>query len=99
MIEIHQSNEFSTWMMRLKDLHAKSKILQRLDRIERGNFGDNKSVSGNIFELRIDAGPGYRVYFIRQGRFVVVLLAGGTKRTQDKDILRAISIAKTWDQS
>jgi putative addiction module killer protein len=72
---------------------AKVRIADRIDRLALGNAGDTKSFSG-ISEMRIDYGPGYRVYFTRRGPLVIVLLCGGDKRTQDKDIKRAIAMAK-----
>jgi putative addiction module killer protein len=74
---------------------ARTRILLRIRRLSLGNFGDVKPVGGGVSELRIDYGPGYRVYFIRKGQTVVVLLAGGDKKTQAHDIVKAIELSKT----
>lgn len=96
MIDIIQSTTFKHWLSGLKDRHAAMRIHARIDRIGLGNFGDAKPVRDGIFEMRIDYGPGYRIYFMRRGMVVVVLLAGGNKNTQNADISRAIAIAKEW---
>lgn len=80
---------FAEWLTSMKDSRAVATIRARLNRIRLGNFGDCKSVGGGVEELRIDFGPGYRIYYGREGPLVVVLLCGGDKRTQSKDILRA----------
>jgi len=74
------------------------RINARLRRVSEGNLGDAKALREGVSELRIDYGPGYRVYFMRRGPVVIVLLAGGDKRTQDADIARAIEIAKEWKE-
>lgn len=96
MIEIIQSETFKSWLSTLKDQRATARIQMRLDRLALGNPGDVKPVREGLSEMRIDYGPGYRVYFLRRGPLVVVLLAGGDKRTQDADIERAVAIAKEW---
>jgi putative addiction module killer protein len=97
MIEIRKSDTYERWFRKLKDRHAQARINARLRRIEEsGNFGDAKPVREGIGEIRIDHGPGYRIYFMRQGTIWVVLLAGGDKSTQDADIDVAIRIAKDW---
>ena len=80
---------FELWMNQLRDKRAKAKILIRLDRVALGNLGDIKSVGERVSELRIDEGKGYRVYFGRQGNKVIVLLCGGDKSSQQKDIKQA----------
>ena len=80
---------FSDWLGGLKDLRAVGTVRARLNRIRLGNFGDCKSVGGGVEELRIDFGPGYRIYYGRDGALVVILLCGGTKGTQARDILRS----------
>lgn len=87
--EVRQTKEFSKWLKKLKDAVAKIAILRRLDRMKEGNFGDSKSVSGGVFELRIDVGKGYRVYFTNKNNRIVFLLVGGDKSTQDEDIKTA----------
>lgn len=94
MIEICETDEYSTWFRRLRDRQAKTLILARIRRMSLGNPGDAKSVGGGISELRVDHGPGYRVYFTRRGQQLVVLLAGGDKLTQDRDIRLARALAK-----
>lgn len=77
---------FEDWLEDLKDKKAVARVLARLARVRQGNLGDCKSVGGGVSELRVDYGPGYRVYFGQKGRTLVVLLCGGDKRTQDHDI-------------
>jgi putative addiction module killer protein len=97
MIEIRKSETYERWFRKLKNRHAQVRINARLRRIEEsGNFGDAKPVREGISEIRIDHGPGYRIYFMRRGAIWVVLLAGGDKSTQDADIKAAIEIAKDW---
>jgi putative addiction module killer protein len=94
MIEVRQTQEFRDWLHKLRDARARLKITERLLRVEGGNFGDVEPVGEGVSELRIDYGPGYRVYFVRRGRVVVVILCGGDKRTQTKDIKRAKAMAR-----
>ena len=89
MIEVRQTGEFSRWLHRLKDAQAVARVVVRIRRAELGNLGDCRSVGGGVMEMRVDYGPGYRVYFARQGDAIVVLLCGGDKRTQARDINRA----------
>ena len=84
-----RATPFSDWLASLKDARAVGIVRARLNRIRLGNFGDCKSVGGGVEELRIDFGPGYRVYYGREGSLVVILLCGGSKGTQARDILRA----------
>ena len=92
-IQIYQTKEkdspFETWLDKLNDINAKARLLQRIDRIELGNFGDCEPVGDGVHELRIDYGPGYRIYFGNDGKQLVILLCGGTKRRQEKDIKKA----------
>jgi putative addiction module killer protein len=83
---------FTQWLSDLPDRHARARILARLERLEAGNFGDAKFLRDGVSELRIDWGPGYRVYFGRDGRTVIVLLCGGDKRKQDADIRKAVEL-------
>lgn len=92
-IEVRYSAEFGQWLNRLRDANAYARIVQRIRRLERGNPGDVKSVGGGLHELRIDHGPGYRVYFVYEGSAVVILLCGGDKGTQDRDIKWARELA------
>jgi putative addiction module killer protein len=86
---IRQTVTFARWLDGLKDLSGRSAILQRLVRLQRGLLGDAKALGGGLHELRIDRGPGYRLYFTRQGEVVIVLLCGGDKSSQNRDIARA----------
>lgn len=81
---------YQEWVDSLKDNKARIRILRRVDRIALGNFGDHKACRDGIFELRIDYGPGYRIYYFKDGQDVVLLLCGGDKRTQSRDIERAV---------
>jgi putative addiction module killer protein len=92
--EIRQSPEFKAWLARLKDKLARAIILRRLDRIAMGNFGDAKPVGDGVSEFRIDHGPGYRVYFVRRGETLIVLLCAGDKGSQARDIARARVLAQ-----
>ena len=93
MIVIHKTANFEKWFTRLKDANAKYIIARRLTRIESGNLGDVKSVGGAVSELRIDYGAGYRIYFTRRGKELIVLLAGGDKSSQSRDIKKAQELA------
>lgn len=95
VIEIRQTEEYSLWFERLRDRVAKTRILIRIRRVALGNIGDVKPVGEGVSELRINYGAGYRVYFVQKGKTLVVLLAGGDKRTQQRDIQKAIIISKT----
>jgi putative addiction module killer protein len=94
VVEVRKTKIFANWLDGLRDARAKARILVRLRRLSLGNFGDWKSVGDGVSELRIDYGPGYRVYLTRQGNSVVILLAGGTKKSQSRDIKRAILLAQ-----
>jgi putative addiction module killer protein len=94
MIEVRLSAEFRKWLNGLRDANAYARIVQRIRRLERGNPGDVKSVGGGLHEMRIDYGPGYRVYFVHQGPTVVILLCGGGKDTQHRDIKRARDLVR-----
>ena len=86
------------WLDDLRDLRARIAILRRIDRVELGNFGDHKSVGGGVSELRVDVGPGYRVYYAQAGNTLVLLLLGGDKRSQQSDIERAITCWNDWQR-
>lgn len=95
---IRKTEVFSKWLDGLKDIRARARILVRVQRLEAGNAGDVKSVASGVSEMRIDYGPGYRVYFCQQGHEIVILLAGGTKRTQSTDIKRAIHLSENLEE-
>jgi putative addiction module killer protein len=90
---VHRTEAFSTWLRRLKDPNALARIVARIRRMEQGNVGDVRSVGKGVMEMRIDHGPGYRVYYVHRGAAVVLLLCGGDKRTQVRDISRAQALA------
>ncbi len=94
MIEIRKTDTFAKWIDGLRDIRARARILVRIERLSLGNPGDVKPVGEGVSEMRIDYGPGYRVYFKKIGQTVVVLLAGGDKRTQAKDIKSALRLAQ-----
>ena len=93
MIEIRQTPIFAEWLRGLRDMQGRARIQMRLDRIERGLFGDVKPVGAGVSELRIDYGPGYRIYFVQRGPVMLILLNGGDKGTQSHDISAAKSMA------
>lgn len=99
MIEIRQSEKFATWMDGLRDERARAKITVRLRRLSLGNPGDVKPVGEGVGEMRIDCGPGYRLYFVGRGAHVIVLLCGGDKTTQARDIEDAKAMAKSLKES
>jgi putative addiction module killer protein len=94
MIEISQTDTYINWFESLRDRQARARIDIRIRRLSVGNPGDVKPVGQGISELRIDYGPGYRVYFIQTGETLIILLAGGDKRTQARDIKTAITLAQ-----
>lgn len=94
MIEIRKTDIFARWIDGLDDIRARARILVRIERLAAGNPGDAKPVGEGVSELRIDYGPGYRVYYKKQGRKVVILLAGGDKRSQTRDIKTALRLAR-----
>jgi len=96
MIEILRSNIFDRWLSGLRDRRAVVRIAARLDRLAAGNPGDAQPVGDGISELLVNYGPGYRVYFIQKGRVLIVLLCGGDKSTQDRDIRQAKVLASEW---
>ena len=96
MLVIHKTDHFIKWLRGLRDVRAIARIQIRIDRLVLGNPGDVKSVGSGVSELRIDYGPGYRVYFFKRGETYVLLLCGGDKHTQDNDIDAAKKLAKEW---
>ena len=94
MIEIRKTETFERWFMGLRDRNAVARIKSRIDRLQLGLLGDARSVGEGVSEMRIDYGPGYRVYFVQRGTKVTILLAGGDKRTQPRDIEKAIELAR-----
>jgi len=94
MIQVQQTEAYAKWFSGLRDRVARARIDVRIRRLSLGNPGDAKRVGDGVSELRVDHGPGYRKYFIQRGEVVIVLLAGGDKSTQDKDIRTAKALAK-----
>jgi putative addiction module killer protein len=94
MRSIQTTDIFDAWMDGLKDRQALLRIQIRIDRAEQGNFGDVKPVAEGVSEMRVDFGPGYRIYFTQRGFEIVILLAGGNKATQAKDIKTALQLAR-----
>ena len=94
MIEVRKTGTFAKWLDNLSDIQARARVLARIDRLADGNPGDVKSVGAGVLEMRIDYGPGYRVYYVMRGRELIVLLAGGDKDTQPRDIRTASRLAQ-----
>jgi putative addiction module killer protein len=93
MVEVRETDVFSRWFKSLRDVKAQARIQTRINRLTIGLLGDVKFFGG-IGELRIDYGPGYRIYFVQRGNELIILLSGGDKGTQERDIKRAIDMAK-----
>jgi putative addiction module killer protein len=94
MIEVRKTDTFAKWIDGLQDIHTRARILVRIERLAGGNPGDVKPVGEGVSELRIDYGPGYRVYFKKIGQKVILLLAGGDKKSQSRDIKTALSLSR-----
>ena len=93
MIEVRQTERFAKWFVRLRDRSTRARIQARIDRARFGNLGDVKSVRRGVSEMRVEVGPGYRLYFTRRGDTLIFLLCGGDKSSQSKDIREAIALA------
>ena len=98
MTTVLRTSQFDRWLARLKDNRGKARILHRVRAAERGNVGDCKALGNGVFELRIHSGPGYRVYCARKGEMTIVLLCGGTKSGQRRDIAVATQLARALKQ-
>jgi putative addiction module killer protein len=98
MIEVRESEIYRAWFARLRDARARSRILVRIRRLSLGNAGDTKPVGEGVSEIRIDYGPGYRIYYRHVGAVVVILLCGGTKSSQDTDIKEAKRMARQLER-
>ena len=94
MFEVRKTEGYAKWLDSLQDARARARVLVRIERLAAGNPGDVRPVGEGVSELRIDYGPGYRVYYKKQGRRIVVLLAGGDKRTQSDDVKTALRLAR-----
>ena len=88
-VSVLQTDEFRDWLDRLRDERAKAQIAARIRRMEQENPGDVRALGGGLIEMRIDFGPGYRIYWVRRGRSIILLLCGGDKRSQQRDITKA----------
>lgn len=93
MIEVRQTAAYKDWFAGLRDMQAKARILRRIERAQAGNLGDHKRFDG-LLEMRIDYGPGYRLYAVQQGEILIILLCGGDKASQQRDIKLAAKMAK-----
>lgn len=95
MITVKQTGEFTAWLNALKDVQGKTRILSRIGRLAAGNPGEHRNLKGGVSELKIDVGPGYRVYYTQIGKVIIVLICGGDKSTQKTDIKAAIAKVAT----
>ena len=98
MYSVRQTDEFEGWLTRLRDAGAKASILARIESAKAGNLGDTRRVARGVGELRIHVGPGYRVYFTRRGDSIILLLCGGPKKSQRRDIKRAVKLLAKLNQ-
>ena len=98
MTEVRETLLFANWLSKLRDVRARARIAMRLDRLRDENMGDFKSIGDGVYELRIDYGPGYRVYFTWRRKTLVLLLCGGDKASQARDIARAVAMAKDFEK-
>ena len=98
MFEIHKTDTFAKWIDGLRNIHARARVQARIERLATGNPGDVKPVGAGVSEMRIDYGPGYRVYYTMRGQTVIILLAGGAKKTQAQDIKTALRLARNLEQ-
>ena len=97
-MRVEQTDEYRDWLDSLKDVAGRARILMRVDRLIHGNPGSHRNLTDGVSELKIDVGPGYRVYYCQRGSVVLLLLAGGDKSSQQKDIDRAIRLAQAWGE-
>jgi putative addiction module killer protein len=98
MVQVRQTERFVRWLEGLRDLSGRAKVLARIERLIGGNPGDAKPVGAGVSELRINFGPGYRVYYLQKGTTLIILLAGGDKSSQSKDIQTALQLAETLSE-
>lgn len=98
IVEIRATDIFTRWMDGLQDVQGRARIQARIERLRSGLPGDMKHIQNDVFELRIHSGPGYRVYYTQRENMLVILLAGGKKSTQKRDVARAIRLAQTIDE-
>jgi len=98
VVEVRKTDVFARWLDRLRDVRARARVLARIERLIEGNAGDVAPVGEGVSELRIDYGPGYRLYYTRRGRVMIILLAGGDKNSQARDIRTAIRLARNLSE-
>jgi putative addiction module killer protein len=98
-MRVEKTHEYQAWIDGLKDLPGRARILMRVDRLIHGNPGSHRNLSGGISELKVDVGPGYRVYYSLRGTCLLLLLAGGDKSSQDKDIAKALFLNRHFQES
>ena len=98
-MQLIETHVFSKWLLNLKDVHAKAKIIMRIKRLSEGNHGDVNHIGSGLSEMRIHYGPGYRIYFKDTGKEIILLLCGGDKSTQSDDIKKAIKLAKEYNDN
>jgi putative addiction module killer protein len=98
MMEIRKTEVYAKWLDGLRDIRARARVLARVERLAAGNPGDSEPVGEGVSELRINYGPGYRVYYKQEGRMLLILLAGGDKSTQSRDIKRALRLARNLQE-
>lgn len=98
MVQVRQTERFVRWLEDLRDLRGRAKVLARIERLISGNPGDAKPVGAGVSELRINYGPGYRVYYLQKGTTLIIILAGGDKSSQAKDIQAALQLADTFSE-
>ena len=97
-MRVEKTDEYRDWIDNLKDLTGRARILMRVDRLVHGNPGSHRNLTHGVSELKVDVGPGYRVYYTQRGDYLLLLLIGGDKSTQAKDIARAIRLAQTYGE-
>ena len=97
-MRVEKTDEYRDWIDNLKDLTGRARILMRVDRLIHGNPGDHRNLTSGVSELKVDVGPGYRVYYSKRGSRLLLLLIGGDKSSQDKDIARAIHLAAQFQE-
>ena len=98
-MQIYRTEEFATWLGGLRDRLGRAKILARIDRLQEGNPGKTRSVGAGVIEMKINFGPGYRVYYVQRGELLILLLCGGDKSTQAIDIKRARALVAQWAET
>lgn len=97
-MRVEKTEEYRAWLDGLKDQASRARILMRVDRLIRGNPGQHRHLTGGVSELKVDFGPGYRIYYTQRGTRLLLLLAGGDKSSQRKDIVKAVSLAENFEE-